>query len=127
MNSSMLAKLAALRGQPKFVDEPGTIYNGMRPEAQRLMAEAQLNDLIDRLRHDPRDVLPARFVLGEVRKTLRVFPGFYETEDRERMCRYMMEIMGILEIPSARGLFSRWMFGWLLGTVVTLLPRAKRP
>ena len=32
MKSSMLTNLVAMRAQPKFVDEPDTIYNGMRPE-----------------------------------------------------------------------------------------------
>lgn len=35
----MQANLAALKAQPKFVDEPGTIYNGMRPEEMRQLTK----------------------------------------------------------------------------------------
>jgi hypothetical protein len=51
-----MAKLELLRSEPKFVDAPGTICKGMRPEDIRQRAKNQLNDLIDRLMHDPGDV-----------------------------------------------------------------------
>src|SRR5258708_6808894 len=51
-----IAKLSELRVRTKYVDMPGTIYNGMRPESCRLLAEEQLNGLIDRLR----DGLPSK-------------------------------------------------------------------
>jgi len=54
VDPAILAKLAALKAQPKFVDEPGTIYNGMHPEEMRQLAEAQLNNLIERLMYAPR-------------------------------------------------------------------------
>jgi hypothetical protein len=95
MNAATLARLAALKGQPKFVDEPGTIYNGMRPEADRLAAETQLNELIERLIDCPEDTPARRFVLAQFRETLAHFPG-YDTEDRERICRYLRQIPDIL-------------------------------
>jgi hypothetical protein len=53
MNATRMATLELLRSEPKFVDAPGTICNGMRPEDIHQLAENQLNDLIDRLMRDP--------------------------------------------------------------------------
>jgi len=89
MDQDAIAKLKLLRSQPKFVDEPGTIYNGMRPETVREKAERQLNKLIDRLIFDPEDALKEKLVLRQFRLSLAHFPG-YDTEDRERMCRYLV-------------------------------------
>jgi hypothetical protein len=43
------AKLAGLRDRPKYVELPGTLYDGLRPELARLLAERQINALINRL------------------------------------------------------------------------------
>ena len=110
-------RLSELRVQAKYIDMPGTIYNGMRPESSRLLAEEQLNRLIDRLR----DGLPSKpskkFVLTEFAKTMAEFEPI-DTEDRERLLRYLKEIMGILGIASSDGLLSRWMYGPILGSLV---------
>jgi hypothetical protein len=72
----MPAKLQALKVHPMYVDEPGTIYNGMRPEETRQLAEAQLNDLIERLMHAPGGAPAKRSVLSQFRETLAQFPGY---------------------------------------------------
>ncbi|HSI01307.1 MAG TPA: DUF4844 domain-containing protein, partial [Reyranella sp.] len=84
--------LAKLRREPKFVEEPpGSMYNGMRPESDRLAAEHQLNSLIDHLIDSSGDVPKRGVVLAAIAQTLKDFPGS-DTEDRERICRYMREI-----------------------------------
>jgi hypothetical protein len=125
MNEAMLTRLGALKSQPKFVDEPGTIYNGMRPEEVRRAAEIQLDDLIERLMRDPGDTPAQSFVLAQFRQALARFPG-YDTEDRERMCRYLRQILDILGIESSGGLLARWLHGPILGTLI-LLTRRDRP
>src|SRR5258708_30908791 len=75
-----IAELLELRERAKYVDMPGTIYNGMKPESSRLLAEEQLNQLIDRLR----DGLPSKpskkFVLAQFAKTTIEFEAD-DTED----------------------------------------------
>jgi hypothetical protein len=109
-----IAKLSELRVRTKYVSMPGTIYNGMKPESSRLLAEEQLNRLIDRLR----DALPSkpskRFTLAEFARTLSEFEAI-DTEDREQLLRYLEEIMDILGIASSDGLLNRWMYGPVLG------------
>jgi hypothetical protein len=115
VSSHSIAKLSELRVRTKYVDMPGTIYNGMRPESSQLAAEEQLNGLIDRLR----DGLPSKpskkFALAEFAKTMAEFEAT-DTEDREQLLRrYLEEIMDILGIASSDGLLNRWMYGPLLG------------
>jgi Domain of unknown function (DUF4844) len=121
-----VAKLSELRGRTKYVDMPGTIYNGMKPESSRLLAEEQLNELIDRLR----DGLPSkpskRFVLAEFAKTTAEFEAS-DTEDREQLVRYLKDIMDTLGIASSDGLLSRWMYGPVLGTLVEAIKRPAAP
>ncbi|MGI9416117.1 MAG: DUF4844 domain-containing protein [Hyphomicrobiales bacterium] len=118
VTEAALAKLAELGARPKYVDEPGTIYNGMRPEHVRLTAQAQLNDLIQRLSSGLQEKPSKRFVLEEFSRTLAQFEP-WDTEDRERVCRYLMEIMDILGIESSDGVLNRWLYGWLLGTLTS--------
>lgn len=117
VTEEMLARLVELGAQPKYVAEPGTGYNGMGREPERLRAQAQLNGLIRRL-GDGLESKPSKmFVLEEFARTLGEFPAI-DTEDRERACRYLEEIMGILGIESSDGLLNRWLYGPLLGPVI---------
>jgi hypothetical protein len=114
LSQKTISKLAQLRVQVKFVNEPGTIYNGMRPEPTRLQAEALVNGLIDRLQTDMPSRPSKKFVLGEFATTMGRFEPI-DTEDRERFLRYLEEIMDIVGIESSDGLLNRWMYGPILG------------
>jgi hypothetical protein len=117
VSADTIARLSEMRVRAKYIDMPGTIYNGMRPESSRLLAEEQLNRLIDHLR----DGLPSKpskkFVLAEFAKATAEFEPT-DTEDREQLLRYLQEIMDILGIASSDGLLSRWMYGPILGPLV---------
>jgi Domain of unknown function (DUF4844) len=110
----VLTSLSELRSRAKYVEIPGTIYNGMRPEPLRQTSEAQLNSLIDRLRNGLPSKPSKKFVLSEFSKTMAEFEAG-DTEDREQLLRYLHEIMDILGIASSDGLLSRWLYGPLLG------------
>jgi hypothetical protein len=47
-----------------------------------------------------------------------------DTEDREQLLRYLGEIMDILGISSSDGLLSRWMYGAVLGSLLSHLKEA---
>jgi hypothetical protein len=108
------AKLTELRDRPKYVELPGTPYNGLRPERARVLAESQINELIDRLRDGLASNPSKKFTLKEFAKTMREFASI-DTEDREQLLRYLEEIMDVLGIDSSDGLLNRWMYGPLLG------------
>ena len=118
VTEEMRSNLAALGAQPKYIAEPGTSYNGMGLEPDRLKAQAQLNNLIQRL-GDGLELNPSKkFVLDEFTITLAEFEPI-DTEDRERVCAYLKEIMSILGIDSSDGLLNRWLYGPILGTIVS--------
>jgi hypothetical protein len=117
--------LEGLRREPKFVEEPlPSIYNGMRPESDRLAAEQQLNGLIDLLIGASCGAPKRKVVLAAIARTLKDFSGS-DSEDCDRMCRYMRQILDVLGIESSGGLLARWRYGWLLGTLM-ILPRGTR-
>ncbi len=114
LTNDNLAQLHTLLEKPKYSEEPGTSFNGVRPETDRLLAQSQLNDLIKRLI----DGLPSRpskgFVLSEFERTMAQ-NELFDTEDRERFLTYLEQIMDIVGIQSSDGLLNRWMYGPLLG------------
>jgi hypothetical protein len=117
VSAVQLSQLAEMRKKPKYVDEPGTIYNGLRPESARQQAEEQLNDLIGRLCSGLASTPTKRFVLSEFAKTLAEFQS-RDTEDRECLLRYVEQIMDILGIESSDGLLNRWLYGDQLGNLL---------
>lgn len=119
----MLSKLEALKAQPKFVDEPGTIYNGMRPEQERRIAEALVDRLIETFILEYSKLNTRRWVSQQFTQALKRFNG-HDTEDRERMCTYVQQIAEILEIETPRRLLTFWLYGRVLGTLL-LLQRPK--
>jgi hypothetical protein len=97
----------------------------MRPESDRLLAEEQLNRLIDRLR----DGLPSKpskkFALTEFARTMREFEAT-DTEDRKQLMRYLDEIMSTLDIASSDGLLNHWMYGPVLGPLADCHYKVRR-
>ena len=99
----------------------------MSPERLREAAENNLNELIEGLIRDLPGGLSTAKICSRFRSALSTFPG-YDTEDRERMCRYIEQLVGILEIEKPRWLLTRWLYGPILGTLVLLTTsRQNRP
>jgi hypothetical protein len=120
----VLAKLISLRNRPKYVILPGTIYNGMRPETNRVRAEMQVNDLIERLITSLQRFPSKAHFFSEVSKTLYQFEPI-DTEDREQLVRYVEELMDALEIETSDALLNQWLYGALLAVVLEF-DRTKR-
>ena len=118
--------LVLLKARPKFVDEPGTIYNGMRPEGLRRDAEDKLNDLIAGFILDIPKGLSERAIHSRFSVALSSFPA-HDTEDRERMCRYIEQLVDILGIEKPRGLVMRWLYGPILGTLILFMTQPQKP
>lgn len=98
-----LDKLRRLRQTPKFKAEG--LYAGVLPERQRLRAEIVLNFLIDQLIDAVPQQPTKELVLGHFKMALdRV--DLVDTEDRERMCLYLEEIMDYVGLESSDGLLN---------------------
>lgn len=112
----VLGNLSRLRAEPKFVPMSASKtfplgYVGYLPVEMRPEAEAQLNALIDRITQGIRNTPTKAFVLDEFRKT---FPWFEtsDTEDRDRFCRYLEDIMDAVGMDSSDGVINDWMYGF---------------
>jgi hypothetical protein len=119
VTAEMVSKLKTLKAQPKFVDEPGTIYNGMRPEQDRLAAESVVDHLIETFILENSKLNDRRWVRRQFTQSLKRFNG-HDTEDRERMCRYVEQIANIIEMPTPRRILTFWLYGPVLGTLLLL-------
>ncbi len=112
ITTEMLDQLRAFRARPKFGPDDTRFppYVGYLPETSRSGAERELNAIVD----DLIEGLPARpdgaFVLGRFTMGLLWFAGS-DTEDRERCCDYLVEIMDMVGLESSDGLLNRFMYG----------------
>jgi hypothetical protein len=124
LTPAAFAKLDRLRSEPKYVEVLAIGYSGLRPEPARRMAEAQLNDLIDQMRHGLAATPTKAFVLREFAGTLARFEPT-DSEDRDRLCRYLEQIMDIVGIQRSDGMLNRWRYGLILGTILEFSPPAR--
>ena len=112
ISPAALEQLHAFRAQPKFGPDESRFppYAGYLPETNRTDAERELNAIVDVLT----DGLPGQpttaFVLASFARGLLWFAGS-DTEDRERCCDYLVEIMDIIGLESSNGLLNRFMYG----------------
>jgi Domain of unknown function (DUF4844) len=109
VTSEQIEQLRVLRMHRKFIYEPGTLYSDAPNELERARAELPLNQLLDRLVVDLPQNPRKSFVMSAFKDALRQFNGF-DTEEQERMGRYLVEIMDILGIESSNKLISVWRY-----------------
>ncbi len=103
------SELLALRAETKFV--AGIFYPGAPTEALRVDAEGQINQLIDRLLSNLASDSRKSFVMSEFRAAMERFEQT-DTEERERFCGYLEQIMDATGIESSDGLLNSWLYGF---------------
>jgi hypothetical protein len=120
----MLSDLKALKGKFTFGPTSDGMYTGVLDPVQRAKASAAFADLVDTLvRELPRH--PSKtFVLNEFKRTLAAF-DWYDTEDQERATSYCEQIMDVVGIKSSDGVLNGWLYGPILGHMITAHEAAK--
>jgi hypothetical protein len=106
-----IAALSALRVGSTFVPETALLYSGAPSESVRAECEARVNDLIDRLLGELGPEPRKEVALAEFRNALSHFETS-DSEERERVCSYIEQIMDILGIESSDGLLNTWRYGF---------------
>jgi len=106
LTDGKIEQLRSLRGEPKFVDLPGT-----PAEQERKRFEPLLNSVLDRLidgieQHPSRD-----WVLEQLDPFIDRF-HLEDTELRESCLAYIGRIFDILGIPNDGGTFRKYMIFW---------------
>ena len=109
ITTSTINALKRLRSSAKFTVED--FYPGAPTEELRTEAEQLVNRLLDRLTANLGKSPYKQFVLDEFCQSLDAFKQT-DTEERERLCAYLEEIMDIIGIKSSDGLLNDWLYGF---------------
>ena len=116
ITSSTIERLRALRSESKFHSDKALFYPGAPDESLRLEAEGTINALLDRLI----DGLPAKpnrdFLQANVKITLSAFNSS-DSEERDRVGRYIEEVMAITGLGDSGELLNVWRYGLPFGWI----------
>jgi hypothetical protein len=105
------AALAQLKSVPKFQRDDTNMYPGAATEKDRLRLEHAINELIDNLLANDVASLDKPTVLKQFKTTLNKLE-LDDSEDQERVCYYLENIMDIFQIESSDGLLNNWRHGF---------------
>ncbi|ADU13459.1 DUF4844 domain-containing protein [Asticcacaulis excentricus] len=96
---------------PKFGpdDTRYPAYVGFLPASLRPAAETELNAFVDQLIATLPETPNKASVLKLFAQCLLWFAG-HDTEDRNRICDYLVEIMDIIGLESSDGLLNNFMY-----------------
>ena len=110
VTNEQIAKLRSLRAVGKFDSEPSSLYWGAPSEELGDQYNGHANDLIDELLASD-SPLSENQVFDAFRRVLTNFE-IADTEDKERICSVLEQIMDILKIESSGGLLNEWLYGF---------------
>lgn len=111
LSEDRLSSIRRLRATTKFLADPDKFYPGAPNEGVRVECEALIDEMLERLL-EALQVDPRKAIVLEVFGTaLESFYGF-ESEERDRVCWYLEELMDISGIESSDGLLNRWRYGF---------------
>jgi len=85
-------------------------YVGYLPPEERPAAEAALNALIDRVTSLVKINPSKALILDEFKASFEFFQ-YSDTEDRERFCSYLEDIMDAVGMESSDGVIDELMYG----------------
>jgi Domain of unknown function (DUF4844) len=108
LTGETMAQLQSLRARVKF--DPEGLYQAPT-DAVRQVSEVHIDALLDRLLEGLSQNPTKSFALGEFQSTLEEFAAA-DSEEQDRACTYIENIMDILGIASSDGLLSQWRYGF---------------
>jgi hypothetical protein len=108
LTSETMGELQSLRARAKF--DPEGLYQAPT-DAVRQASAAHIDALLDRLLVGLPQNPTKAFVLGEFKSTLTEFE-LADSEEQDRACMYMENIMDVLGIESSDGLLGQWRYGF---------------
>ena len=113
-----LGQLQELRDEPKFVEDLSIFYPGAETELGRIEAEVKVNALLDTLILELRSHASKAYVLSRFKLLLATCRNF-DSEDRDRLLRYLEQVMTIVGIETSNELFNVWRYGLPYGWLPT--------
>ena len=113
ITSETILKLQKFRDTKKFLPDSKLYYPGAPDEFIRAAEEMLINDLTDKIISEVTQNPKKSFILSLFKKTLIRF-DLYNSEEMDRTCFYLQEIMTILGIKSSENLINLWRYGLIL-------------
>lgn len=111
INEPIMQRLRDLRAEPKFHEDMQTLYPGASNEEVHSRCVHKVNALIDRLIAGLPAHAAKQYVLEEFRTTLTAFES-EDSEECDRLLRYMEQVMDITGIVSSDGVLNEWRYGF---------------
>jgi len=118
VTAEVLRRLSDAKGALHFGPDADGGYTGVHEAATREEAELVFSRLIDTLVAELPEHPSKAFVLEKFEAALNAL-DLGDTEDRERAATHCQAIMDILGIQSSDGVLNRWMYGPLLGSMLS--------
>lgn len=113
VNNEVMKLLEEMKNKKKFLPDEHSFYKGATSEKLRVELEEKVNILIKSLLEGIKKKPLKSYVLIMFKELLLQCDKF-DTEDRERLCLYLEELMDIFEIESSDGLLNTFMYGFEL-------------
>ena len=113
-NNDPIYELIKLQNLSKFDRDDALSYSGITDAEVKSEATNTLNQSISKfialIQHS--DSSNKRFLLT-IKNVLESFDrNSLDTEDRERVCLYIEQIMDIIGLESSEGILNKWMYGF---------------
>ena len=109
--SDASSKLERLRAQPKFLPNVGVLYTGVHDPKLRRASEIVINELIQSVENQLKQGPSKQIILYLFKGALDRLQ-LSDTEDRERACTYVENIMDCIGLDSSDGLLDTWLYGF---------------
>lgn len=116
MKNDVIDLLKAFQQKEKFVEDLSIFYPGISDVSM----QEPLSEIINSVANEFKNLALSKHVKDKdfqqaIQTGLRSFEPIYidlDTEDRERICHYMEELMDIVGLESSGGLLNQFMYGF---------------
>jgi len=116
MRNDIINQLEAFQQKEKFVEDYSVFYPGISDASM----QEQLSDKVNSVASEFKNLVLNKQVKDTdfqhaIQVGLQSFEPIYidlDTEDRERICHYMEELMDIVGLENSDGLLNQFMYGF---------------
>ena len=102
-------RLAILQALPKF--EEGGLYPGPTSAEDKIIGEAAINSLCERMSRVVSEKPTEAALLKEIELTLPMLEAL-DTEDREMALTHIEQVMDAVGLESSGGMLNEWLYGF---------------
>ena len=114
-SNEMLIKFEAFKEKEKFLEDLNLFYPGLANKKMRVMLSEKINQLADDFRGvaEKKEATDDKY-RDQIKRGLGRFSTIYDgldSEELERICHYVEELMDIVGLESSEGLLNKFRYG----------------